>query len=163
MTRIIRHRGISTMTPLQQLARTNAALEEKKAVNEFGKLAQFILASGGITKAAYQIETQGSKVGLLGPKLASIIQADGAGEINRAALLKTKIGCRRSGTLSSFADYSTICKRVCPSSLVNAGAYDAMLSSMVPIPSYEWHRWCRVRFLLRRIATLKAVPSLFRD
>jgi HK97 family phage major capsid protein len=119
----------------QFAALMNEALEQSnrdKVANEFAQLAKFIMASGGITKAAYAIEKQGSKAGLLGPKLAAIVEAGGAGEISREALLRQKAAAT-AGTLSSLADYSTITNGFV-NSLVNASAFDGMLASMVPVP-----------------------------
>lgn len=119
------------MSLVRELARVSANIETQKATNEFAALAKFILASGGITKAARQVETQGSKVGNLGPRLAAILEAGAIGEISREVLQQK--AAATAGTLSSLADYSTIANGFA-ASLVNAGAYDAMLSSMVPIP-----------------------------
>ena len=116
-------------TPLQMLALMNASNETNARANEFAQMAKFVL-SCGISKAAFAIEKQGSKVGGLGPKLASILTAGRAGEISREALLREKAAAT-AGTLSSLSDYSTIATAF-TNSLVNASAFDSMLASMVP-------------------------------
>ena len=79
-----------------------------------------------------QSKRKAPRVGNLGPKLASIIQAGGGGEISREALLRHKAAAT-AGTLSPFADYSPIANGFV-NSLVNISAFDTMLSSMVPVP-----------------------------
>ena len=118
------------MTVLQKLGQVNAAVEQATRAGEFASLAKFILASGGITKAAFAIETGGSKA--VGPRLAGILEAGGGGEISREVLQRQKAAAT-AGTLSSFADYSVIAQGFA-NSLVNAGVFDTMLSSMAPIP-----------------------------
>lgn len=114
--------------------RVAANIEVSTRANEFATLAKFIMASGGISKAAFAVEKQGSRIGNLGPKLASILEAGGAGEINRDVLLRQKAAAT-AGSLDSgaFASYATIAQGFV-NSLSNASAFDGMLSAMVPVP-----------------------------
>ena len=77
---------------------------------------------------------QDSRAGNLGPNLASILRAGAVGELSREVLQRQKAAVT-AGSLSgsAFADYSVIANGFV-SSLVNAGAFDAMLSSFVPVP-----------------------------
>ena len=80
---------MTTPTPLQQLARMNCDAEMNTRSNELAQLAKFILSSGSLSKAALAVQTQGSKVGLNGEKLAPIIEVGGIGQISRE-MLRTK-------------------------------------------------------------------------
>jgi hypothetical protein len=107
------------MTIAQRVSQLAREQETNQRAGEFAHMVKFVLECGGIAKAAHQIETQGSKVGLLGPKLAAILQAGAAvGDISREVLLRQKAAASvHSLGGSAFADYSTIingfAKRAC--------------------------------------------------
>ena len=123
------------MTIRQQIERVSTNVETATRAGEFAQLAKFILSSGGITKAAFRIETQGSKVGLLGPRLAAILEAGGAGEISRAALQRQKAA-------ATAGDAFVVCRLFrhrqpgSLESLINVTAFDTMLWPAA------WF-WCR--------------------
>ena len=118
-----------TVTPLQQLAKINTSIETQRASTEFAALAKSIMASGGVLKAARAAETASSD-GSLGPRLARILKSGLLNDISRGSLQKT---AATAGTLEAFADYSVIAQGFV-NSLVNAGAFDGMMASMVPVP-----------------------------
>lgn len=121
------------MTPLAQLAKINREAETKKAATDFAAMVHFILRHGSISKAGFALEKQGAQAGVLDPKLRSILKAGGS-EISRESLMRHKAAVVAGGLTSSpFADYSVAAQGFA-ASLVNAGAFDAMLSSMVPLP-----------------------------
>jgi hypothetical protein len=102
-----------------------------KATNEFAKLAQYILAHDGkLSKSAIAAQAS-SRDGNLGPKLADIVKGGARGGIGRQYFK----AAQSAGTLTggAFADFSVIANGFV-SSLTNAGAFDAMLSSFVPTP-----------------------------
>ena len=117
------------MTIAQRIGQVAASAETATRAEEFATLAKFIMASGGVSKAARAAETT-SRDGNLGPRLARILKSGLLNDISRGSLQKT---AATAGTLEAFADYSVIAQGFV-NSLVNAGAFDGMLASMVPVP-----------------------------
>jgi hypothetical protein len=117
-------------TPLRQLAAINANIETNARAEEFAALAKFIMASGGVSKAARAVETT-SRDGNLVPRLARILKSGLLNDIYRGTLQKT---AATPGTLAAFSDYGVIAGGFV-NSLVNASAFDTMLAGgMAPVP-----------------------------
>ena len=116
------------MTIAQQVARVSASVETSARANEFSQLAKFVMASGGVSKAARAAETTSRDV--LGPRLARILKSGLLNDISHGSLQKA---AATAGTLEAFADYSVIAQGFV-NSLVNAGAFDGIMASMVPVP-----------------------------
>lgn len=118
------------MTIAQRIGQIAREQEVNQRSTEFAKLAQYILSHDGkLSKAAIAAQ-RSTRDGNLGPKLGDIVKSGAAGisrEVFKAATT--------AGTLtgSAFADYSVIANGFV-SALVNAGVFDAMLSSFVPLP-----------------------------
>jgi HK97 family phage major capsid protein len=118
------------MNILQQAGHMAATIETNRRATEFGKLVQFIAAhEGKFSKAAHAAQIS-SRNGNLGPKLATIMQA-GVGGLSGTQIKAAVTAMNLSG--SPFADYSLIAQGFV-ASLVNASAFDTMLSSMVQVP-----------------------------
>ena len=117
------------MTIAQQVGKVVANIEATTSTNEFAQLAKFIMASGGVSKAARAAETT-SLDGNLGPRLARILKSGLLNDISRGTLHKA---AATAGTLAAFSDYSVIAQGFV-NSLVNASAFDTMLASMTPVP-----------------------------
>jgi hypothetical protein len=120
------------MSLQQAIAKSYASSEVNARAHEFAHLVKFILSQGTIEKAAYIVEKEGSKVGLLGPRLADIILTGALGAISRETITKAATG-PVGLTGSPLFDYSAISTGFV-NSLVNASAFDTMLASMVPLP-----------------------------
>ena len=117
------------MTIAQRIGQVAASAETATRAGEFAALAKFIMASGGVSKAARAAETT-SRDGNLGPRLARILKSGLLNDISRGSLQKT---AATAGTLEAFADYSVIAQGFV-NSLVSASAFDGMLGSTVPVP-----------------------------
>ena len=116
------------MTIRQQIERVSANVETATRANEFAQLAKFIMASGGVSKAARAAETTSRYV--LGPRLARILKSGLLNDISHGPLQKA---AATAGTLEAFADYSVIAQGFV-NSLVSTSAFDGMLGSTVPVP-----------------------------
>ena len=117
------------MTIAQQVGRAAASIETNTSANEFAQLAKFIMASGGVSKAAHAAETT-SRDGNLGPRLPRILKSGLLNDIPHGTVQKA---AATAGTLAAFSDYSVIAQGFV-NSLVNASAFDTMLASMTPVP-----------------------------
>ena len=117
------------MTIAQQVGRAAASIETNTSANEFAQLAKFIMASGGVSKAAHAAETT-SRDGNLGPRLPRILKSGLLNDISHGTVQKA---AATAGTLAAFSDYSVIAQGFV-NSLVNASAFDTMLASMTPVP-----------------------------
>ena len=120
------------MNYAERVGRVSTNIENATRANEFISLAKFLLANGGLfSNAVGALRRHGSQEGNLGPKLAEIIQTR-TFQNTRQDLMRTK-SAQSAQTLSALSDYSTIAQGFV-NSLVNAGAFDGMLSSCVPVP-----------------------------
>ena len=117
------------MTIAQRIGQIAASAETTTRAEEFATLAKFIMASGGVSKAARAAEAT-SRDGNLGPRLARILKSGLLNDISRGSLQKT---AATAGTLEAFADYSVIAQGFV-NSLVSASAFDGILGSTVPVP-----------------------------
>ena len=122
------------MTIAQKVARIAQQVETSQRSDEFIAIAMFLMEYGGDpSKAAFELGTNRSLQRRLGPKLTDIIKAAPlVGGLSQERMQKASVNASSLGG-SVFADYSAIAQGFV-NSLVNAGAYDAMLSSMVPVP-----------------------------
>ena len=88
------------MTIAQRIGQIAASAETTTRAEEFATLAKFIMASGGVSKAARAAEAT-SRDGNLGPRLARILKSGLLNDISRGSLQKT---AATAGTLEAFAD-----------------------------------------------------------
>jgi hypothetical protein len=102
-----------------------------QGAREFAKIAHFVLSRGGFSKASLAVEHHGTSVGMLGPKLGPLVKAGGRGGITPQYLKAAVAAQTLSG--SNLTDYRLAMDGFA-ASLVNAGAFDGMLASMVPLP-----------------------------
>ena len=133
------------MTIAQRIGQVAASAETATRAGEFAALAKFIMASGGVSKAARAAETASSD-GNLGPRLARILKSGLLNDISRGSLQKT---AATAGTLEAFADYSVIAQGFV-NSLVNAGDSTTC-----------WPAWSRCRCRLARWVLLLLVRKAF--
>src|SRR5262249_28138797 len=100
---------------------------------EFAQLAKFIMANRGLQNAAFAAEN--SREGNLGLRLAEIVQRGTVrAGISREVFLNDKATVVAGAlTGSPLADYSAISSGFI-ASLATASAFDAMLTTMVPVP-----------------------------
>src|SRR5262245_28506239 len=128
-------RRMHDMTVAQKVGRVFANAETATRATEFAALAKFLMAhKGNMSNAAVTVE-RSSREGNLGPNLAGIIKSSALhGIISREAFANEKAAVVAGGlTGSPLADYSAISSAFV-NSLVNVGAFDTMLASMVPVP-----------------------------
>src|SRR5262249_27444252 len=116
---------------VQQVARINFQQQMTQGARDFAKLAHFVLGRGGFSGAALAVEHHGTSVGMLGPKLGPLVKAGGMGRIT-PQYLKAAVAAQTL-TGSNLTDYRLAMEGFA-TSLVNAGAFDGMLASMVPLP-----------------------------
>ena len=117
------------MTHRPTIGQVAASVETKRVPRSSPRWPKFIMASGGVSKAARAAETT-SRDGNLGPRLARILKSGLLNDIYRGTLQKA---AATAGTLAAFSDYSVIAQGFV-NSLVNASAFDTMLASMTPVP-----------------------------
>jgi len=119
------------MSLAQRVGEIAQQRNNEKAVLDFAHIAKFIMANRGTAEAA-AIAASDCKAGLLGMRLAAIVERAMGRQISREVLQLQKAAVPASG-LSALADYSAISSGFI-NSLVNDSAFDSMLPSMVPVP-----------------------------
>ena len=92
------------MTIAQRIGQVAASAETTTRAGEFAALAKFVMANGGVSKAARAAETA-SRDGNLGPRLARILKSGLLNDISCGSLQKT---AATAGTLEAFADHGEV-------------------------------------------------------
>jgi hypothetical protein len=124
------------MKSLPQLGDMYARVEISKSANEFGQLVKFILAHRGkFSQASFAAEQKNlNDIRGLTTRTIGILKASGGlQKISPAQLEQKAAQSPHSLAGSAFQDAAIIASGFA-ASLVSAGAFDGMLSSMVPIP-----------------------------
>jgi len=108
---------------------------QNKGATDFVKLAYAIAKNDGkLAGVMAAVDRPRSMDGGLGPDLANIVRHSSVDQISRATLRTKALANPQSlGADTALASYGTISDGFIQS-LVNAGAFDAMLSSFFPLP-----------------------------
>lgn len=122
------------MTIAQKVARGIAAAESKKAATDFARLAQALLTYGKIEEVLRVLNMPETLSGGLGPLGDIFKHSGGLSQISRVELQQRAAQNPQSLAVdTALAAYSAL-QGGFIGSLENAGAFDGMLSSMVPLP-----------------------------